>query len=69
MEIIHQALKLAKRVKTSLQFVKRTFEIKQAGCCWNKTVDKLLSEFNLTRSMIDSSYYSKSNLRVNRKFI
>ena len=37
--------------------------------CWHKTFDKFLTAFGLTRSMIDSCCYSKSNLRDNRLFI
>ena len=43
--------------------------LKQTGRCWNRTLDKFLTEFGLTRSMIDSCCYSKSDLIGNRLFI
>ena len=43
--------------------------LKQAGHCWNTTLDKFLTEVGLTRSMIDSCCYSKSDLFGNRLFI
>ena len=44
-------------------------DVSSAGRCWNRTLDKLLTEFGLTRSRIDSCCYSKSDLSGNRLFI
>ena len=44
------------------------YGLKQAGRCWNRTFDNFLTEFGLTRSMIDSCCF-KSNLSDNRIFI
>ena len=51
------------------KLLKKLYDLKQAGRCWNRTLDKFLTEFGLTRSMIDSCRYSKSDMSGNRLFI
>ena len=58
-----------KRSKLVCKLLKRLYGLKQAGRCWNRTLDKFLTEFVLSLSMIDSCCYSKSDLRGNRLFI
>ena len=48
---------------------KGLYGLKQGGRCWNRTLDKFLTEFGLTRSRIDNCCYSKGDLRGNRLFI
>ena len=48
---------------------KGPYDLKQAGRCCNRTLDKFLTEFGLTRSMIDSCCYSKRDLCGNRFLI
>ena len=55
--------------KLVCKLLKGLYGLKQAGCCWNRTPDKFSTEFGLTRSMIDSCGYSKSDLIGNRLFI
>ena len=55
--------------KLVCKLLKGLYGLKQAGRCWNRTLDKFLTEFGLTRSMIDSCCYSKSDLSGNRLFI
>ena len=55
--------------KLVCELLKGLYGLKQAGRCWNRTLDKFLTEFGLTRSMIDSCCYSKSDLSGNRLFI
>ena len=55
--------------KLVCKFLKGLFGLKQAGRCCSSTLDKFLTEFGLTRSMIDNCCYSKSDLRGNRLFI
>ena len=45
------------------------YGLKQARRCWNRTLDKFLTELGRTRSMIDSCCYSKSDLSGKRFFI
>ena len=49
--------------------LKGLYGLKPAGRCWNRTLDKFLTEFGLTRSMIDICCYSESNFSGNRLFI
>ena len=58
-----------KGLKLVCNLVKGLYGLKQAGLCWNRTLDKFLTEFGLTRSMIDSCCYSTSDLCGNRLFI
>ena len=55
--------------KLVCKLLKGLYGLKQAGRYWNRTLYKCLTEFGLTRSMIDSCCYSKSNLCGNRIFI
>ena len=55
--------------KLVCKLLKGLYGLKQAGRCWNRTLDKFLTEFGLTRSMIDSCCYSKSDLSGKRLFI
>ena len=55
--------------KLVCKLLKGLYGLKQAGRRWNRTLDKFLTEFGLTRSMIDSCCYSKSDLSGNRLFI
>ena len=55
--------------KLVCKLLKGLYGWKQAGRCWNRTLDKFLTEFGLTRSMIDSCCYSKSDLSGNRLII
>ena len=55
--------------KLVCKLLKGLYGLKQAGRCWNRTLNKFLTEFGLTRSMIDSCCYSKSDLSGNRLFI
>ena len=55
--------------KLVCKLLKRLNGLKQAGRCWNRTLDKFLTEFGLTRLMIDKCCYSKSDFRGNRLFI
>ena len=55
--------------KLVCKLFKGLYGLKQAGRCWNRTLDKFLTEFGLTRSMIDSCCYSRSDLSGNRLFI
>ena len=55
--------------KLVCKLLKRLYGLKQAGHCWNRTLDQFLTEFGLTRSMIHSFCCSKSDLRGNRLFI
>ena len=55
--------------KLILKLLKGLYDLKQDGRCWNRTLDKFSTEFGLTRSMIDSCCYSKSDLSGNRLFI
>ena len=55
--------------KLLCKLLKGLYCLKQAGRCWNRTLDKFLTEFGLTRSMIESCCYSKSDLSGNRFFI
>ena len=48
--------------------LKGLYGLRQAGRCWNRTLDKFITEFGLTRSMIDICCYSKSDLSGNRLF-
>ena len=50
--------------KLVCKLLKGLYRLKQAGRCWNRTLDKFLTEFGLTRSMIDCCCYSKSDLSV-----
>ena len=47
--------------------LKGLYDLKQAGRCWNRTLDKFLTECGI--SIIDGCCYSKSDLRGNRLFI
>ena len=51
------------------KLIKGLYGLKQVGRCLNRALDKFLTEFGLTRSLIDSCCYSKSNLHGNRLFI
>ena len=55
--------------KLICKLLKGLYGLKQAGRCWNRTLDKFLTEFGLTRSMIDSCCYSKSDSCGNRLVI
>ena len=55
--------------KLVCKLLKGLYGLKQAGRCRNRTLDKFLTEFGLTRSVIDSGCYSKSDLIGNRLFI
>ena len=55
--------------KLVCKLLKGLYGLKQAGRCWNRTLDKFLTEFGLTRSMIDSCCYSNSDLGDNRFII
>ena len=59
----------AKGWKLVCKLLKGLYGLKQAGGCWSRTLDKFLTEFGLTRSMIDSCCDSKSNLSGHRIFI
>ena len=43
--------------------------LKQAITCWNKTLDKFLTDFGLTRSQIDSCCYSMTDPSSFRLFV
>ena len=55
--------------KLVFKLLKGLYGLKQARRCWNRTLDKFLTEFGLTRSVIDGCCYSKSDLCSNRFFI
>ena len=55
--------------KLVCKLLKVLYGLEEAGHCWNRTLYKFLTEFGLTRSLIDSCCYSKSHLRGNRLFI
>ena len=55
--------------KLVCKLLKGLYGTKQAGRCWNRTLDKFSTEFGLTPSMIDSCCYSMSDLSGNRLFI
>ena len=55
--------------KLVCKLLKGLYGLKQDGCCWKRTLDKFLTEFGLTSSLIDNCCYSKSHLRSNRLFI
>ena len=55
--------------KLVCRLLKGLYGLKRAGRCWNRTLDKFSTELSLTRSMIDSCCYSKSDLSGNRLFI
>ena len=58
-----------KRSKIVCKLLKGLYGLKPAKRCWNRTLDNFLTEVDLTRSMIDSCCYSKSNFSGNRLFI
>ena len=58
-----------KGLKLVCKVLKRLYGLKQAGRCWNRTLDKFLTEFVLTRSMIDNCCYSESDMRGNTFFL
>ena len=55
--------------KLVCKLLKGVYGLKQVGRCWNRTLDEFLTEFGLTRSMIESCCFSKSDLCGNRIFI
>ena len=57
-----------KKSKLVCNLSKGVYGLKQDGKFWNRTLDKFFNDFGLTRSMIDTCFSSKSNLRGNRIF-
>ena len=51
------------------KLLKGLYGLKQAGCCWNRTLDHFLTNFGLVRSFVDNCCYSEANSAGNRLFV
>ena len=54
--------------KLGCKLLRGLYGVKQAGRSWNRTLDKFLTEFGLTSSVIDNCCYSKRDMCGNRLF-
>ena len=55
--------------KIVCKLLKGLYGSKQAGRCWNRTLDQFLTNFGLVRSTIDNCCYSKTTSAGNKLFV